>query len=89
MVVSLSLQRYRKSFEIKSRLGAGRRHSNFSTARKPMPVLKNIVPLPSIDIHETNALKKARNFHLPDGTTLVTMHPSLNLDLDMHSLELS
>ena len=54
-----------------------------------MPVLKNIVSLLSINIHETNALKKARNFHLPDGTTLVTMHASLNLDLDMHSLELS
>ena len=50
-----------------------------------MPVLKNIVPLLSLDIHEINALKNARNFHLPDGTTLVTMHPSSNLDLDIHS----
>ena len=50
-----------------------------------MSALKNIVPLLSINIHESNALKNARNFHLPDGTTLVTMHPSSNLDLDIHS----
>jgi hypothetical protein len=35
------------------------------------------------------ASEGARNFHLPDGTTLVTMHASSNLDLDVHFLGLS
>jgi hypothetical protein len=45
---------------------------------------KNIAPvfpkhchaLPK-SIHETSGSEDARNFHLPDGTTLVTMHASL------------
>src|SRR5713226_3782185 len=30
------------------------------------------------NIHETSGGEDARNFHLPDGTTLVTMHKSLS-----------
>jgi hypothetical protein len=37
------------------------------------------------NIHETSGREDARNFHLPDGTTLVTMHASSNLGLDLIS----
>jgi len=37
------------------------------------------------NIDDTSGREDARNFHLPDGTTLVTMHASSNLDLSIHS----
>ena len=40
------------------------------------------VPFPGT-IRETNASENARNFHLPEGTTLVTMHASFRLPLSL------
>ena len=54
-----------------------------------MPVLIKYCRSAPVDIPETNGRHDARNFHLPDGTTLVTMHASSNLDLDVHWLGLN
>ena len=56
--------------------------------KRPSATLAEDVQFPE-NIHDTSSRAEARNFHLPDGTTLVTMHASSNLDLDVHLLGLS
>ena len=81
------LEFFRKCAQIFVRFWRSLRDAKLVLMR-PSAALAEAVRLQE-NIHKANNREDARNFHLPDGTTLVTMHASSNLDLDVHFLGLN